>query len=273
MSENLRILKIRFDKVDLETATEKALTFAKSNRQHYICTPNPEFLLTAKNNPKFRDILNKSSLNIADGIGILWAATYLNSVTQNHSKLIKLFKWKMSLLAILFAPKRIRRILPERVTGADLLEEICREAASKPLRIFLLGGGEDVAKQTAEILADKYPGLKISGTYSGTPHAKDENKIIKEVNRCDPDILFVAYGAPSQEMWIARNIKKMKEVHLAIGVGGTFDFISGRKKRAPKFLRTIGLEWLWRLIYEPSRLKRIFNATIKFPIQIFISSL
>ncbi|MFA6991720.1 MAG: WecB/TagA/CpsF family glycosyltransferase [Candidatus Gracilibacteria bacterium] len=266
--EKIKVSGVKFDNIELTEAANKAIDLAKSNHQHILSTPNPEMLLESRNNPKFKNILNSSDINIPDGIGILWAAKFLRITNKNRSNIVKGLKWIFSLGTIIFYSKYIRGVLKNRVTGVDLMEKICEESAHEKLKIFLLGAREGIAEKTKEKLEKKYKSLKICGTLSGTPKEKDEFKIIKEINNSRPDILFVAYGAPAQEIWIRRNITKIPSVRLAVGVGGAFDFLSEHKKRAPRILQKIGMEWLYRLIKEPRRIKRIYNAIIKFPIQI-----
>jgi len=267
MSETIKILKVRFDKITMDEALAKAISFAKDKKQHYICTPNPEILLTAEKNPKYLEILNHSDLNIADGTGILWAAQF-TKITEKSKKIGIFAKWLSSLSSILFYPKYIHTELSERVTGTDLMQKICEKSAKENLKIFLLGAAEGVAEKVKEILEKRYPGIKVKGTFAGSTSQKYEKIIIEKINKTDTQILFVAYGAPGQEIWISRNITKLKNIKLAIGIGGAFDYIAGVRKRAPKWLQKIGAEWLYRLIQQPSRIKRIFNATIKFPIKI-----
>ncbi|MFH1218677.1 MAG: WecB/TagA/CpsF family glycosyltransferase [Candidatus Peregrinibacteria bacterium] len=261
MQKKIKILKVKFDNTTLNEASDKAIEWAKGNRKRHIVTPNPEILLESLNNHKFRKVLNSSDLSIPDGIGILWASKYL--------KTKKLFR---SLFAIPFFPKYIRTELPERVTGTDLMQEICKKAADEPLKIFLLGAKEGVAEIVKDKLEKHYSGLKITGTYAGTPSIEEEKEIREKIDKSKADILFMAYGAPKQEMWIARNLKKLKTVKVAAGVGGAFNFIAGRKKRAPKLFQKLGLEWLVRLIQQPSRIKRIYNAVVKFPKKVISSS-
>ncbi|MBU1992726.1 WecB/TagA/CpsF family glycosyltransferase, partial [Patescibacteria group bacterium] len=134
-------------------------------------------------------------------------------------------------------------------------------------RIFLLGAAKGVAEEVKE----KFKKAKIVGTYEGSPAPKQEKKIRELIVNSGTEVLFVAYGAPAQEMWISRNLKFLKTVRLAVGVGGAFDFLSGKVKRAPGWMRKIGLEWLYRLIKEPRRIRRIINAVIKFPYKIISS--
>ncbi len=276
MSEKVKILGIPFDKTTLNLAAEQAINWLKEDKKRFIATPNPEMLLESLKNKDFHSLLNKTDLNIADGIGILWASKFINDVENlknKKSKIKKSSKWLKSLALIPFSKKRLKTILPERVTGVDLMEKICEKAAKINRKIFLLGADNGIAEKVKEILEKKYPGTKIVGTFAGSPKKEDENEIMKKINRTSPEILFVAFGAPKQELWILENLKKFPSVKLAIGVGGAFDFISKKRKRAPVFMQKIGLEWLFRLLQEPSRIKRIYNATIKFPITVLKKSL
>jgi len=261
MSEKLKILKVEFDNVTLEEAATIAYNWSTGEKQYQIATPNPEFLLEAQKNPKFLKVLNKSDLNVPDGIGILWAAKYLKISEDDRSKGKKILKWFWSLATILIYPRYIKSVLPERVTGTDLLQKICERGG----KIFLLGAGEGVAEKTEEILEDSFPDAEIVGAFAGTPREKDEKHIINQINKTDATILFVAYGAPAQDIWINRNLPRMPKIKVAMGVGGAFDFISGIKKRAPEWMRKIGLEWLYRILLQPSRIRRIYKATVKFP--------
>ncbi|MBU1151195.1 WecB/TagA/CpsF family glycosyltransferase [Patescibacteria group bacterium] len=268
MPEKIKVLKIRFDSITLDEASNKALKLASDGKQHFLATPNPEFLLEGLKNNKFQKILNQTDINIPDGIGILWASAFQESARKSQSKSTKIIKFLFFSGCVVFWPKRIRKILPNRVTGVDLTEHICKEAAKTGHKVFLLGGWEEVGQKVKKILEAKYPGLVISGTYSGTPSVEEEKGIRDRISKSKADILFVAYGAPSQEFWIYRNLKHLKNIKLAMGIGGTFNFIAGKRKRAPKIIQQFGLEWLFRLIQEPSRILRIYNATIKFPLTI-----
>ncbi|MBN1967050.1 MAG: WecB/TagA/CpsF family glycosyltransferase, partial [Anaerolineae bacterium] len=125
-------------------------------------------------------------------------------------------------------------------------------------RLFLLGAAPGVAERTAAVLECDYPGLQIAGTYAGSPAPQEEEAIIERVNASGADILFVAYGAPRQDDWIARNRERLN-VRVAMGVGGSFDFIAGVVPRAPRWMQQIGLEWLFRLIRQPWRWRRMLR--------------
>jgi len=258
MQEEITIMNVKFNNVSMQEAVGFVLN---NNQKGYLCTPNPEMLLECQNNAPFLDVLNRSLLNIPDGIGILWAA---EQIYNKNSK----FKALSELPFIALAPKRFKKVLKGRVTGTDLVQEICKKAANSPLKIFFLGAEPGIAEKAAEKLTKKYPGLKIVGTFAGSPAPEKAQDIINRINVTDPDILFVAYGAPKQEMWIHEHLHQLPSVKKAIGIGGAFDFIAGKRTRAPKWMQKFGLEWLFRLIQQPSRIKRIFNATIKFPFEV-----
>lgn len=257
-----KILKVKFDPVTNAQALEQILKWSKGLEQKHIVTPNPEIVLAAQKNHKFLTILNQSDLSIPDGIGILWAATYLAGKKN-------LWRFLSTLAATLFHPQSIRKQLPERVTGSDLLKQICSKTDQK---VFLLGAAPGIAEKAKEKLSTKYPALQIVDTFAGSPSLEEEKDIRHLINQAKPKILFVAYGAPHQELWIRRNLKHLPTVKVAIGVGGAFDFIAGKRQRAPKIMQKLGLEWLYRIIQEPKRIKRIWNATVKFPLAVYRQS-
>jgi len=265
MPKEITVLGIPFKNTTLEKASSFVVDSVKNGKKGYICTPNPEMLLESQRNSTFKNVLKHSLLNVPDGIGILWAATHI----YNKSGKIKAF---LTLPLVILYPAYFKKVLQERVTGADLMQTICKKIAKESINCFFLGAAPGVAKKAADILEKKYPGLAINGTHSGSPDDKEMDEIINMIDKSEADILFVAYGAPAQELWISKVINRLKTVKIAIGIGGTLDFISGTKVRSPKWMQKIGLEWLYRLIQEPSRWRRIYNATIKFPIRI-ISSL
>ncbi|OGZ34934.1 MAG: hypothetical protein A3A94_02890 [Candidatus Portnoybacteria bacterium RIFCSPLOWO2_01_FULL_43_11] len=155
-------------------------------------------------------------------------------------------------VGLVFASWFLGQPLKQRITGVDLIESICNLASRKNWPVFLLGGREGVAESVVNNLKKKYYLLNIK--------AFEAREVL-----FSQGILFVAFGAPKQEKWIVENLGKMPLIKLAMGVGGAFDFIAGQIPRAPKILRIIGLEWLWRLIQEPRRVKRIFKAVVVFP--------
>jgi len=193
-----------------------------------ICTANPELVMIAQRDIHFFTILQRAQLVTADGIGLLWAA------------------------------KRLGHPLPERVTGSDGLPIIAERAAREGWKLFLLGAGPGVAEKTAAVLSSRFPGLQVVGTGGGSPSDEEEDDWVTRVNAAHADILFLAYGSPAQEKWIARNLPRL-QVGVVIGVGGAFDFVAGVTQRAPKWMRRAGIEWLHRLIKQPWRWRRMLR--------------
>lgn len=192
---------------------------------HQIVTLNAEILYKAQSDPKLLEVINQAELVTPDGSGIVMAAQKLCN----------------------------RQI--ERVTGIDLMLELCRQSAACGWQIYLLGAKPGVAEAAAQNLHSQY-GANICGWHDGYFGEDEQAWIIGEINEKKPDILFVGLGAPRQEFWISENRSRLR-VPLLIGVGGCFDVISGNLKRAPLFFQRMGLEWLWRLIKEPWRIGRM----------------
>jgi N-acetylglucosaminyldiphosphoundecaprenol N-acetyl-beta-D-mannosaminyltransferase len=222
---SVRILGVRVDGVTFEGMLECIGEWVLSGRPHQVCTVNPEFVMEARRNRRFAAVLDAADLCIADGVGLLWAA------------------------------KRLGHPLSERVTGSDGVPLIAARAAEKGWRLFLLGAGPGVAERAAAVLIERYPGLQIAGTYAGSPCDEDAPGILDRIHAAKPDVLFVAYGAPKQDFWIAEHGAKTG-VPAMMGVGGSLDFLVGVQKRAPGWIRHINLEWLYRLIIQPWRWRR-----------------
>lgn len=192
----------------------------------HLCTVNPEFIMHARREPAFAAVLQQADLCVADGIGVLWAA------------------------------KRQGVRLPERVTGSDGIYRICERAAAQGWTVFLLGAAPGVAEMAATRLQGLYPALSVVGTYSGSPAEAEWPAISNRLCEATPDILFVAYGNPQQDLWIAQHRDELP-AKVALGVGGAFDFVAGVTTRAPHWLQRLGLEWLYRLMTQPWRWRRM----------------
>jgi N-acetylglucosaminyldiphosphoundecaprenol N-acetyl-beta-D-mannosaminyltransferase len=222
--DKIYLLGIGFSNASKDEVLEFIITgLEKQQEKYYIVTPNPELLVIANENNEYKNVLNKAKLALSDGIGVMLGGQLLG------------------------------RPLKERIHGVDLVEMLCREASKKPITVSFLGAGPNVAELTAECLREKYPDLKISFTETEWNFAKKYP---------ETDILFVAFGSPKQEIWISENLEKLP-AKVVVGVGGAFDFLSGKVRRAPLFMRKIGLEWLFRLIIQPWRIKRQLKL-IKF---------
>lgn len=264
----VKVLGVSFDAVVMAEALQ-AITELFTTRRHehgkMVVTPNPEMLLITAKNKRFRDILNSAFLSIPDGIGILWATTFHEMTKRNKNNFIIMLKAIFSLLTLLVYPRFCRKIIPERITGVDLMERIVDMSRRYNAPIFFLGAAEGVAEKVKEKLERKYPEINIVGTHAGSPAPSDFYAIEKKLKESAPQILLVAFGQEKQEMWIAEHLSKFTYVKIAMGVGGAFDFIAGVRKRAPRWMRNLGIEWLYRLLQEPSRVRRIYNAVLKFP--------
>lgn len=231
------VLGVRVDRVTREQALERiermitlrrasAEAGVNAERCQQVVTLNTEFVMAAQRNSEFREAINRAALVIADGIGIVWASA--------------------------IGKARV----PERITGTDSMEALAKRCALAGYRMYLLGAAPGVAEQAAARLQAVAPGLAIAGTYAGSPAPEEEDAIIERIRAANADVLCVAYGAPAQDLWIYRNLARLP-VAVAMGVGGAFDFLSGRQRRAPRFMQRVGLEWLYRLYREPWRWRRM----------------
>lgn len=238
----MHILEVRIDNLAKNEALAKAREFLHSSAQHLIFTPNPEMLVQAQTDPYFQEVLNKGSLNLCDGKGIQ-----------------------------LVAKEKV-----ERIPGVDFMLDLCEMAAKEGKSVYLLGSGfKEVVEHCKQNLQKKFsqlqivgihPGLEIVNQKTGQLHYNsDQNDaILEHIILTAPDILFVAFGHAKQEKWMYENLPHLPSIKIAMGVGGACDYISGKIKRAPKIVQRLGLEWLYRLLREPKRIKRIWTATVVF---------
>ncbi|OZM56652.1 glycosyltransferase [Lottiidibacillus patelloidae] len=214
--------------VNVSNLTYSALIeaiFADINKKKksMIVAINPEKVMKAQDDPELKKLLNRADYQVPDGIGVVLAS--------------KLKGGKIK----------------QRVTGIDMMLNLCEEAAERGKKVFLYGAKPGIAEEAKQELIRKYPNLQVSGTLDG--YEKDETKIIETINEGNPDIIFVALGSPRQEYWILDHLDKISP-SIFQGVGGSFDVISGRINRAPEIFMKFGLEWLYRLVKEPWRWKR-----------------
>uniref|UniRef100_A0A7C4R7T8 Glycosyltransferase n=1 Tax=candidate division CPR3 bacterium TaxID=2268181 RepID=A0A7C4R7T8_UNCC3 len=256
--EIIKILDIPINPVNFFEALKTIEDLIGDGKKHQVATVNPEFIIHSLKDKEFKKALLESSLNTADGIGIIWAAKFLKlrKISNFKFKILNFGKLFISLAAIIFNRKWLSSEIPERVTGVDLMWELANQAQERGWKIFLLGGSEGVAIEVAEKLKTLYPRIQIVGAYAGSPK---EEGVAERIAKTKPDILFVAFGSPKQEKFIHQNLDKLGS-KVVIGVGGSFDFIVGKAKRAPKIFQKLGIEWVWRLLRQPKRIGRIFNA-------------
>lgn len=233
----IEILGVNLDQIKFSDILEKISAWQKSGGQHFIATVNAEFIVAAQKDYAFKEVLNRADLAICDGMGPAMAAFF------RGQKL-----W--------------------RVSGADLAQKLLENPDNK---IYLLGGREGITQAVAK----KYPGSVVGAESGGRIDEKtylleNNDEVISHINQSRAEILLVAFGQVKQEMWIDKSLPRLSNIKVAMGVGGTLDYLSGQAKRAPKIFRLLGLEWLFRLMREPRRVKRIYNATVKF-IWLFIT--
>ena len=239
LTSRIKLFQVGIDQVDNQETIQRIEDFIVSKKPHQIVTPDTLAVLRARKDTEYHAILKSADLVTPDGAGILWAATTLNYP------------------------------LPERVTGIDIIQNICRLSAKKGHSLYLLGSYPGVASEAALNLTKKYPGIKISGTHHGyfgcedsqnyedvkngnNVRNKEEEEIVVEIKEKRPDILLVGMGVPKQDKWINKNLNRL-DVPVCMGVGGSFDVLSGRIPRAPLWMQRHGMEWIYRSIKQPNR--------------------
>lgn len=219
------ILGAQVDIVNNQESLERIKQFIGGRQIAHVITLNAEIVYQAQQDQTLMNIINGADLVTPDGIGIVWAGNRLGYPFE------------------------------ERVSGIDLLYVLCSQALQEDWKIYLLGAAPGIADEAARQLGIKYPDIKICGFHNGYFSPDQEGVILEEIRNCQPDILFIALGAPGQEFWIQK-FKETLKVPVSIGVGGSFDVIAGLKSRAPGWVISANLEWLYRLLKEPSRFKR-----------------
>jgi N-acetylglucosaminyldiphosphoundecaprenol N-acetyl-beta-D-mannosaminyltransferase len=208
----------------------------EAGRPRLVISVNPERIMHAGRDPAFGAVLRGADLALADGAGVVWAA------------------------------RRVGRPVPERVAGVDFVRALAARGAAQGWRFFFLGGGPGVAEAAGRTLRQAYPGFILAGAHAGSPDPASDAATIEAVRSSGAQLLFLAYGAGAEEAWLARNLAASGAT-VGMGVGGAFDFISGRVRRAPRWMRNLGLEWLYRLSREPWRWRRMI-ALPRFVIRV-----
>lgn len=240
MSEkSVKIFGVRIDSVTMDEAFNRFLALLNRERSAVIYTPNTEMVMMAENDREFKEVLNSADLVIPDGIGLIHAS-------------------------------RIHHLgLTERVPGIELMDRILKYCHTTRRSIYLFGGKPGTAELAGQKILEKYPNIIIKGIDHGYYSLEDENRIINSINEAKPDVLFVALGAPKQEKWIAQN-RRTLNAHVSMGVGGSLDVYAGTVKRAPVIFQKLGIEWMHRLLKEPSRIGRMM-ALPKFLIKVIMT--
>ena len=239
MRKIAEILGVPFDVMTMNDATDTVMGFFDDGKKHIVCTPNPEIVMEAQRDKQLMQILKAADLVVADGVGVVWASKY-----SAHK-------------------------LPERVSGYDLAQKLFAKMEKKGKSVYFFGGDPGTSSVAAKKIKKLFPELNIVGCRNGYFSAEDERKIISEIKALEPDLLLVGLGSPKQEKWIYENLRIMG-VKVAIGVGGSFDVMSGKVKRAPIIFRKLGLEWFYRLVSQPKRAKRMLRLP-KFVLKVLIN--
>jgi len=244
----ISLFGMKIDAVDMATAVETVTQWCHESRQQrcrYVVTPNVDHAVMFQFDTDLQRSYEGASLVLADGAPVVLASRLL------------------------------RKALPERVAGSDLVPALFEaasrkgEATTQPLRIFLLGAGPGVAIRAAQVIHERWPAVEVVGTFSppmGFEHDEAENeRILQAVAKCQPDLVLIGLGAPKQELWISRYAERL-EAKAALCIGATIDFLAGEKSRSPRWMQKLGLEWLHRVATEPTRLaKRYARDAWVFP--------
>ena len=216
------ILGVQLSRVSFSEAQATLASWLETNENHVIVTPNPEAVMIARRDSEFANALNAADLSLADGTGILLASRYLN------------------------------RALPERVRGIDTIFALLE---NRELTAYFLGGVDGIAEEAKNRMEARFPKLRVLGFHHG--FFTEDAKIIEEINRLSPDILLVCTGMPRAEIWAIKN--RHIKARLTMCLGGTLDVMAGKARLAPAWLRRMGLEWLYRLLTNPARWRRMLN--------------
>ncbi|OON97361.1 MAG: N-acetylmannosaminyltransferase [Epulopiscium sp. Nele67-Bin005] len=241
--KKITIMDIKIDKVTMNDAVEIFHHFLKTDKLRTICTPNPEIIMQSKENAPLKNFVNSADLVLPDGIGVVIASKILPCGS-----------------------------LPERVAGYDFVQKTMQTSKNKAHKYYFFGGKPEVAQIAANNMRQKYPQIDVVGTHDGYFSDEDTQNIIDDINNSGANILLVALGSPKQELWILENGHKFTNLKVVIGVGGSLDVMAGVVKRAPKIFQQFGCEWLYRLISEPKRAKRMLVLPV-FLVQVICMSL
>ena len=236
--DKVNILGVNVDMVTIEQAADKIIGFLGEDKLHSVFTPNAEIIMAAYRDKEFADILNRSELLTADGIGVVYASRIL------------------------------KKPISERAAGYDIACNVLDRIGESGHKLFLFGGKPGVAEQARDNLTQKYPNLNIVGVRNGYFKPEEDAEIVNEINASGADIVFVCLGAPKQEKWIDAQRDNLK-VKVAMGIGGSLDVFAGTVLRAPAFFCNHGLEWLYRLYKEPWRIGRMMELP-KFAATVFL---
>lgn len=251
------------DSIDKSETIPAIEEFVRSGKPHHVVTTYSEFVVFAQKDPEFKNVLSRAALSLPDGIGMLWAAKYLS--LPAHNRIQALWQIVYTGASLIFVPSYSRSVIKERISGNRLIWDIAKLCSKNGFSLSLVGGFGGVAEKSAKTLKSQFPLLEVKIAQSGR---KFDQQLIYDIAQSNTDILLIAYQPPKQEKWLSHNLSELK-VKVAIGLGGTFDYVAGTRRIAPLFIGYFGLEWLWRLITQPWRIKRMWNAIIIFIVTVY----
>ena len=268
---NIAILGTHIEEATRGLFAGEVVSYLRDDHLRTVAKVNAEFLVRSQTDQDFQACLNSSNLNIADGTGVLWAARFLTLKTTEIPVLKQLqILWQAlySLSSLLLYPKYCRYPVPERMPGVEALYLMLEAAQEAGASVYFLGAGKTVSVKARERIRARYPGLQIAGGRDG--YWTDDREVLDAINDSGAKLLVVALGSPKQEFWIRDHRAQLKSARVAVGEGGSLDFIAGEFHRAPGWMQRIGLEWFWRLFMNKSksatgsRPQRVWNAVPVF---------
>lgn len=237
----------------------------KAAEPRYVVTPYSEFFVEAEGNTKFREALNNAWIALPDGIGVIWAGFYLSTRRG-------IWNLMSSIVMTLTGQVMYHSPFPAKISGSDIVTDLFEIAEAKNLRVMFVGADDETQKDCKRFVEAIYPGVRVFTGFTGKIEADSvPQEVGTEIQEKRPDVVIVALSYPRQEIFLQTLTQEVPGQYLAFGLGGTLDFISGRQKRAPKWMQKSGLEWLFRLIREPSRFGRMYRAVIQFPLLVLKS--
>lgn len=236
--DTVNILGVNISMLDMDSTVERIMNMMEESGNHAVFTPNSEIVMNAYKDEDFKSIINSASLRTADGIGLVYAS------------------------------RIVGKPIKERTAGFDVAMKLVERMAKEGKSLFLFGSKPGVAERAGEILQKKTPGLKIAGTQNGYFTDGDTEAIVSKINSSGADVVFVCLGSPKQEQWIAENKDKLW-CKVMMGLGGTLDAVTGDMPRAPEWWCRHGLEWLYRLLKQPSRIGRMMSLPM-FALTVFL---
>ena len=253
----MKLFYTRIDNYSKEELKSYIINVFKKTTKVKIAKINTEFLQRSLNEKKFLDVLNSSNLNIVDGRGVMWAARYL-TLPISDNKYIRPIQSVVQMVysgaSIVLKPSFIKYPIANAVPGVEAFNLMMQTASDSGVGVFLFGGDKGALNLSVKNIKENFPKLKISGSLNGYDYQTNK-KIdpVAEINNTDAKLLIVALGSPKQEYWINDNIDKLKNIKVAVGEGGTLDRIAHPFQKSPKFINKIGLEWLWRSMFNKSK--------------------